>query len=296
MLGETALWKEDRGTSKSNPAHVLTGTNTVGILSYLKDTDRLSAMRHNNSLITGTIINLNNSKRLIVWVKWHWGLLLLFFFIEPIVETIYGYGIYGKSRFTFNPQQNLNVSYSESLLFTDNWGYLVHYSFKSSFPGHNKGYLGGQDGELVIWWCKKTLKCQVFKKGQTTLSHKTPFTAQKANKNTVHVPTLHNITPAVLTSMSIVSYSLAEAALRCSSWNKPRTQSFWGWRRSRSSFLSLLRRLHCPSSCSAATRPTNTSEELRDVNRWEPLAREPSSQHWAAHSCSQKKDGGKKRN
>lgn len=81
------------------------------------------------------------------------------------------------------------------------------------------------------------------------------------------MPTLHNITPAVLTPMS-VSYSLAVAALRCSSWNKPRTQSFWGWRRSHSSFLSLLRRLHCLSSCSAATRPINTSEELRDVNRW----------------------------
>lgn len=81
------------------------------------------------------------------------------------------------------------------------------------------------------------------------------------------MPTLHIITPAVLTSMSM-SYSLAVAALRCSSWNKPRTQSFWGWRRSHSSFLSLLRRLHCPSSCSAATRLTNTSEEPRDVNRW----------------------------
>lgn len=81
------------------------------------------------------------------------------------------------------------------------------------------------------------------------------------------MPTLHNITSTVLTSMSM-SYSLAVAALRCSSWNKPRTQSFWGWRRSHSSFLSPLRRLHCPSSCSAATRPTNTSEELRDVNRW----------------------------
>lgn len=40
-----------------------------------------------------------------------------------------------------------------------------------------------------------------------------------------------------------IPYSQAAAALRCSSWNKPRTQSFWGWRRSRSSFLCLLRRL-----------------------------------------------------
>lgn len=180
-----------------------------------------------------------------------------------MVETIYG--IYGKSIFTFNPKQNLNVLYSEFLLFTDNWRYLVHYSFKSSFPGHNKGYLGGQDGELVFDDAKN-LKCQVFKKGQTSLSHKKCIT-YKANKNTVHMPTLHNITPAVLTSMSMW-HSLAAAALRCSSWNKPRTQSFWGWRRSHSSFLSLLRRLHCRSSCSVATRPTNTSEELRDVNRW----------------------------
>lgn len=61
MSGEKALRKEDRGTSKSKPAHLHTGTNTVGMLSYQKDTDRPSAMRHNNSLITGTIINLKDS-------------------------------------------------------------------------------------------------------------------------------------------------------------------------------------------------------------------------------------------
>lgn len=69
MLVEIALRKENGGTSKSKPAYLHTGTNTVGILSYLKDTDWPSAMRHNNSLITGTIINLNDSKRLIVCVR-----------------------------------------------------------------------------------------------------------------------------------------------------------------------------------------------------------------------------------
>lgn len=95
----------------------------------------------------------------------------------------------------------------------------MHYSFKSPFLGHNKGYLGGHHGELVFDDAKNP-KCQVFKKGQTILSHKKmrhlPFTAQKANKITVHMPALHNITPTVLTSMSM-SYSLAVAALRCSS-------------------------------------------------------------------------------
>lgn len=171
MLGEIALRKEDRGTSKSKPAHLHTETNTVGILSQLKDTDWPSAMTHNNSLITGTIINLNDSKCLIVWMRWHWGPFYCCLFYWTYGRNYLWYGIYGKSIFTFNPQQNLNVLYGESLLFTDNWRYLVHYSFKSSFPGHNKGYLGGQDGELVFDDARN-LKCQVFKKGQTTLSHK----------------------------------------------------------------------------------------------------------------------------
>lgn len=69
-----------------------------------------------------------------------------------------------------------------------------------------------------------------------------------------------------------VLYSQAVAALRCSSWNKPRTQSCWGWRRSRSSFLCLLTRLRCLSSCSAATRtttkkaPPKKDKELRGVD------------------------------
>lgn len=50
-----------KGGQRNKPAHLHTGTNTVGILSYLKDRDWPSAIRHNNSLITGTIINLNDS-------------------------------------------------------------------------------------------------------------------------------------------------------------------------------------------------------------------------------------------
>lgn len=74
-----------------------------------------------------------------------------------------------------------------------------------------------------------------------------------------------------------IPYSQAVAALRCSSWNKPRTQSFWGWRRSHSSFLCLLRRLCRVSSCLVATRKKkntkkhrqkhpHTGKELRGVN------------------------------
>ena len=59
-------------------------------------------------------------------------------------------------------------------------------------------------------------------------------------------------------------YSQAVAALRCSSWNKPRTQSFWGWQRSRSSFLSQFRRLSASVFLFGVTRAVN-SQTLTDT-------------------------------
>lgn len=63
-----------------------------------------------------------------------------------------------------------------------------------------------------------------------------------------------------LTSM-LISDSPAVAARQCSSWSKPRTQSFWGRQRSRSSFLSQLRRLTEPVFLFVVTRTTNAGEK-----------------------------------
>lgn len=66
-----------------------------------------------------------------------------------------------------------------------------------------------------------------------------------------------------LTSM-LISDSPAVAARQCSSWNKPRTQSFWGRQRSRSSFLSQLRCLTEPVFLFVVTRATNAGEKHND--------------------------------
>lgn len=66
-----------------------------------------------------------------------------------------------------------------------------------------------------------------------------------------------------LTSM-LISDSPAVAARQCSSWSKPRTQSFWGRQRSRSSFLSQLRRLTEPVFLFVVTRTTNAGEKHKD--------------------------------
>lgn len=62
-------------------------------------------------------------------------------------------------------------------------------------------------------------------------------------------------------SSLLILYSPAVAALQCSSWNKPRTQSFWGWQRSHSSFLSQCRRLSASVFLFVVTRPHNHKAE-----------------------------------
>lgn len=96
-------------------------------------------------------------------------------------------------------------------------------------------------------------------------------------------------------SSMLILYSQAVAALQCSSWSKPRTQSFWGWRRSHSSFLSQFRRLSASVFLFSVTRATNTRRKpMTDADHWfilvKPLAQGLFSQHRAAHSCLHVKD------
>lgn len=84
------------------------------------------------------------------------------------------------------------------------------------------------------------------------------------------------------------SYSLVVAALQCSSWNKPRTQSFWGWRIGHSSFLSQFRRLFATvflfSSAQWQTPAGNERQSDHCLLWGKPLAQEVLKYN-KAHTC-----------